>query len=187
MVKFKQNLFSTTPSVLKKGTVAMLCTLIVGLFVITGCIKDKSVVSTGGEKGGRGETPEYPIEIPFTEYSLLETPCQWVQMDDEEYVEPHVIIVNSDKELENYIACWEGSYPEIDFAKQTLLLARGISSCSAYAVCNSLQQLSEQSYEMKVDYFLGVLGVGTWYTPIIVNKLNKECTVELLINKKTEQ
>jgi hypothetical protein len=51
-----------------------------------------------------------------------------------------------------------------------------------------LQQLSEKSHEMKVDYFVTMLPmVTTWHAPIIVNKLSEECTVELLINKIIEQ
>ena len=64
---------------------------------------------------------DYPINIPFTEYALEETSCKWKNLpyDDK------VIIVNSNAELENYISGAGGSYPEIDFSKNTLLLVSG--------------------------------------------------------------
>ena len=37
MNKIKKNFFQTTPSVVKRSTAAMLCTLLVGLFVAYGC------------------------------------------------------------------------------------------------------------------------------------------------------
>ena len=40
MLKLNKKNFSTTPSVLKKSTVAMLCMVMVGLFLVTGCKKD---------------------------------------------------------------------------------------------------------------------------------------------------
>lgn len=58
-----------------------------------------------------------PIEIPFTKYSLVGTNCDWntIEMDK-------VIIINSYEELEKYITCTDGLYPDVDFSENTLLL-----------------------------------------------------------------
>ena len=47
MNKMKKNLFSPTPSVVKRGTVAMLCLMLAGLFLAAGCKKDNPVITTG--------------------------------------------------------------------------------------------------------------------------------------------
>ena len=63
MKKLTTKFFSTTPSVVKKGMAAMLCMVVVGLFLIAGCIKDKPVVITGGNGGqGQGSDPETSLE-----------------------------------------------------------------------------------------------------------------------------
>jgi len=184
MLYIKRNSFSTAPSALKKGTVATLCIVMMGLFLAVGCKKDNPTTSSGGKT----DELEYPIDVPFKEYSLEETSCRWVDISDEEWenlnYEPQVIIINSDSELEKYVTCWESGYPEINFSRQTLLLARGRISRN-YLVCNSLQQLSEQKYEMKVDRFTNLLpSYTTWNVPIIVDKLCEECTVELMVIHK---
>ncbi|MCL2040944.1 MAG: hypothetical protein FWG84_02740 [Bacteroidales bacterium] len=42
MEKFKENLFSATLSLVKRGTVAVLCLMLTGLFLVAGCKKDTS-------------------------------------------------------------------------------------------------------------------------------------------------
>ncbi|MDR0763074.1 MAG: hypothetical protein LBF01_01070, partial [Bacteroidales bacterium] len=44
------------------------------------------------------EEENKPIEIPFTEYSLAETSCQWINLD----YDNKIIVINSNEELENY-------------------------------------------------------------------------------------
>ena len=190
MLDIKRNSFSTTLNVVKKGTVATLCMVMMGLFLAVGCKKDNPTTSGGGTGGGKTDGLEYPIDVPFTEYSLEETMCNWLSLTQEEWEdlnsEPQVIIINSDSELKNYLSCafGESSYPEVNFSRQTLLLARGMIS-RGYLVCSGLQQLSEQKYEMKVDCFTNWLpSFATWYVPIIVNKLSEECTVELIVTHK---
>jgi len=68
----------------------------------------------------------YPIKIPFTEYSLSETLCLWNNYNYNLFSAPAVII-NSEDELHNYISCAEGNYIEIDFSKNTLILAAVIT------------------------------------------------------------
>ena len=121
--------------------------------------------------------PNYPINIPFDEYSLEGTQCQWTNLpyNDE------VIVINNKEELEKYISCTEVNYPEIDFSKHTLIIAHGLSTSSVLNTNASLQQISKQVYEMKVEVLVGYALVMTyWYVPIIVNKLRDGCIVELI-------
>ena len=127
---------------------------------------------------------KYPIEIPFTEYSLSGTSCQWKPLPYPYPYRDTVIVINSEEELEKYIECiGESDYPVIDFSTQTLLFAHGIASSSVVSInCNSLQQLSEQNFRMKVDIVLGYATVMTnWQVPITINKLGEGCTIELIV------
>ena len=133
---------------------------------------------------------EYPIDIPFTEYSLEETSCQWERFNYNNGGSlGEVILINSDEELNQYVACTGDSYPSIDFSKYTLLLARGLApSTTIYVNCNGLQQLSEQSYKMNIDLSLGNATVMTcWQVPIIIKKLSEESIVELVVTIKNDE
>ena len=61
MIKFISNSFSTTLNVVKKGTVVMLCMVLMGLFFAVGCKKDD------GKKDNAPKTD--PMEV---EYSIWE-------------------------------------------------------------------------------------------------------------------
>ncbi|MDR1227372.1 MAG: hypothetical protein LBK47_10850 [Prevotellaceae bacterium] len=63
----------------------------------------------------------YPIKVPFTEYSLGEASCRWRGC----YSTNNVIVINSDEELSNCITCVGNSYPAVDFSEHSLVLARG--------------------------------------------------------------
>jgi hypothetical protein len=164
MKKLKKNLFSVSPSVLKKGTVAMLCMVLTSLFLVVRCKKDDK------------EKPvEYPIDISFTEYSLKET-CHWKNLayDDK------VILINSDEELEKYIACTGSGYPTIDFSKHTLLLANGkVEGYVAEIIIKKLQQLSSNEYKLDMEIFNDATIVEEWTIALIVEKISEESRIEL--------
>ena len=123
---------------------------------------------------------DYPIKIPFEKYSLEETSCQWIDFDSLHEGKQGLIIINNNEELENYISCTEGTYPDIDFSKHSLLLAYGTAGRSfAYLNCG-LWQFSIQNYEMKIDIFTTHLHVITpWTVAIIVDKLSEGSSVAL--------
>ena len=129
----------------------------------------------------------YPIDIPFTEYSLAETLCQWKSLS---YLYPYsdtVVVINNEEDLEKYIECiGENNYPIIDFSTHTLLFAYGVAPSSVVNFnCNSLQQLSEQSYEMDVEIIVGdATVISNWQVPIMVNKLDEGCIIELIVTIK---
>jgi len=161
------------PSALKKGTVATLCMVMMGLFLAVGCKKDNPTTSGGGIGG---EEPTYPTDIPFTEYSLAET-CQWTNLA----YDNTVIVINSDEKLSQYMACTSGGYPEIDFEKQALLLASGATNSGIIKLTTkNLQQLSLDKYELnlEIDLFDNA-NVSTWSTALVVEKVREESILEL--------
>ena len=116
----------------------------------------------------------YPIEIPFIEYSLSGTSCQWVNLNYDETV----IIINNIEELENYIDCTD--YPEIDFSQYTLLLASGTTDYDIFNITKNVQQLSYSEYKLYAEISLyEVETIKEWTIALMVNKLNEENIMEL--------
>ena len=137
--------------------------LCLGTFLLVSC-----------EENGK---KEFPVVIPFDDYSLAGTSCQWRDFSDVDTL----IIINSTEELGNYVNCTD-NYPEIDFSKHTLLLAHGLETSSLIAKCEVLQQISEKSYKIKVSILPTDLTVMTyWHVPIIINKLDDDSTIDLVI------
>ena len=126
--------------------------------------------------------------IPFTEFSLSGTSCEWIKMEltEEDFPLPasELIIINSDEELRNHIACvvTDGEYklPVIDFSRYTLLLARGAGG-RPFISAVGLQQLSSQIYVMNVAQhgYVFIGGPVFWHVAIIINKLNEGDNVKL--------
>jgi len=127
---------------------------------------------------------EYPIELSFTEYSLSETSCQWINLPYDE----KVLIINSKTELEKYISCTEGSYPPIDFAKYSLLLASGkVNHEISKIYVKNLQQLSSKEHKLDVEigfYTDNYIANNLWNTVLLVEKLNKDSYFELSVTLK---
>ena len=126
---------------------------------------------------------EYPIDIPFEEYSLEGTSCQWINLNYNNG-NSNLIIINSTEELINYVSCTEGSYPEIDFSKNTLLLAYGVEGYWSYYDRTTLQQISTRDYLMTVYLFTSIApAVAYWQSPIIVSKITDGIAIELIVIK----
>jgi hypothetical protein len=131
-----------------------------------------SLILAGGlvscEKN-EGKNEEEPREIPFTEYSLSETDCRWVNTTSDK-----VIIINSNEELKKHIECEDDNYPAINFSKQTLLLASGATTHNVIGVNSHLKQYSKNSYELYVEVTLGTATVAQgWYISILTEKINE--------------
>jgi uncharacterized repeat protein (TIGR02543 family) len=89
----------------------------------------------------------YPVEIPFTEYSLEGTFCQWKNLN----YDNKIIVINSNEKLENYINCSDGNFQEIDFSKYTLLLANGTTRKGIYKINKNILQLSINKYKLDIE------------------------------------
>ena len=116
----------------------------------------------------------YPIEIPFEDYSLEGTSCKWKYFESGK-----AIIINSYEELENYISCTNGSYPEIDFSKYTLLIARGLTPSFPVAITNTTLLIgTPNEYTLNVRVQMGLLTMpGFWNMAILTQKILEETVV----------
>jgi hypothetical protein len=145
------------------------------------------IVAVGFASCGDKEPEEkYPLEVPFTEYSLEGTSCAWKTLEYGSELNPsEIAVINSNEELQNYLVCTEGSFPEIDFSKHTLILAHGGDAYLVKPNYKDLHQLSANRYEMRVNLLTTFLAmVSYWRVPIIVRKISNEATVELIITEE---
>jgi len=124
----------------------------------------------------------YPIDVPSSEYSLIETDCEWFKINTSGPAFSALLIINNNSELENYINCAESNYPEIDFSTQTLLLAYGLRTQVIYPFFQNLQKISSHIYKMHVYLERTVMQTYTeWYVPIVIDKIDESYQIDLII------
>ena len=166
MKNFK-NIFSD----MQKDVVTMLCIACVTFFIASGCGNSNTTLENNGEEDGS-------IDISFTEYSLAETSCQWKNLRYEGY-DGEIIIINSEKKMENYIT--DCSCPIIDFSKHTLLLVNGLSPNNIEKIKNIVfSKNSANEYNLNIIIHLGVSRVITsWNVSILVPKMTNNSVVKL--------
>jgi hypothetical protein len=127
---------------------------------------------------GKGEEVSIEEKVPFTEYSLAETFCQWSNLGHDE----KVIVINSNAELEQYITCTERTFPEIDFSKNTLLL---VSGGAAYGIGHLSKKLlfEKDRYVLEIKIQLNNATVAEyWFISILVSKIPNDATINLKVD-----
>jgi len=119
----------------------------------------------------------YPIKISFEEYSLEGTKCKWKNLPNSNTA----ILLNSNDELEQYIACHESTYPVIDFSKHSLLLASGkFYSGILEPVVTDFLQHSQNKYSLDMEITLSDTAVPkSWVKALVVKKMTEESKVKL--------
>ena len=126
---------------------------------------------------------DYPIEIPFTEYSLAGTSCQWRNFDYDytNFNNGEILVINSNEQLENYINCTIGNYPEINFETSSLIIAFGVANNGIYNIEKQLIQIGNSQYNLNATIKLKYTEVlQEWLIVIIVDKLSNDTMVTLL-------
>ena len=124
----------------------------------------------------------YPIEIPFEEYSLAGTFCQWKLRPNSHDFCDKLTIINNIVEFNNNITCTQGSYPpDIDYSEKTLLLANGYSQGYPVGITKiAFLKNSANNYTLNITVWSGILGtVLEWHSPILIPKISNESTVTL--------
>jgi hypothetical protein len=128
---------------------------------------------------GEKETNENPVEIPFVEYSLQGTNCQWTNLN----YDNKVIVINRNDDFKKYIDCTDESYPEIDFSKNTLLLASGGGGDIRRTEIQFLKN-TDNKYTLKVMLHEGIAAVVlAWKAAILLPKMSDKVTVTLIVEQ----
>jgi len=121
-------------------------------------------------------------EIPFFDYVLLETICLW--SNTLHNYTGRVIIINTLEELDQYITCAEGNYPDIDFSTQSLLLASGQYGYPDDVIEKSLRQIAENEYQLDIAFRLFETNIiECWDIAMVTSKLSSESIVKTNISR----
>ncbi|MCL2132437.1 MAG: hypothetical protein FWH36_08340 [Lentimicrobiaceae bacterium] len=124
--------------------------------------------------------PDYPIEIPFTDYSLnsSETGCDW---NYSQIKADSIYVINSQTELLTLVdRAWPSfSPPYIDFNLYSLVFVYG--NTNDYGITNldkNLRQLSKNEYELNVDVTLNdAIFAQQWVVAVLTKKITGNSSI----------
>ena len=120
---------------------------------------------------------QYPKEIYFTEYSLIGTSCQWINLPSDD----KVLIINSNDELYKYVSLSGTMCPDIDFSKKSLLLVSGyVTGSVSNMIVKDLKQVSSNKLIWNLEINLTYKDISSpWSMALIVEKVNDDFDVML--------
>ena len=125
--------------------------------------------------------PESPVELPYAEYSLSGTSCEWNFTKEDS----DIIVVNSREELEKYIVCdGECTAPSVDFEKHSLVIAHGGCTNGIHQIgVSKFVKFADEKYGLYIDIVMGWTDAPElWTYAIITDKLNGQNSVELFVD-----
>jgi hypothetical protein len=130
------------------------------------------------------EREETVNEIEFTKYAINEFGCRWENLNYDD----KIIIINSMQDFGNYANCTESDLSEIDFSKNTLLLASGVNTGGIDDVDATL--LTKIAYK-KDEYVLDVIiykndvavASENWQIAVLTPKISSAATVSVNKNE----
>jgi hypothetical protein len=118
----------------------------------------------------------FPKEVPFTEYSLVDTYCQWENLN----YDNKVIVINSNAELEEHISCQENDMPAINFTIHSLLV---VLEQGSVVISKRLIQTAPKEYLLHIDLMHDMtFDVRPLIIAIITQKLPSDAEVSLKRN-----
>ena len=126
----------------------------------------------------------FPIKIPFTEYSgssSVSSTFRCVYPNNLDF-NPNgsLTIINSYEEMEHYVSCTDSSFFDIDFSKQTLLLACGRAMQIINRMNTTLLKNGTNEYTLNVIIRLTPLTmVERWYTFVLTSKIDENAIITL--------
>ncbi|MDR0667363.1 MAG: hypothetical protein LBF90_01940 [Prevotellaceae bacterium] len=127
-------------------------------------------------KKEKGDT--FPQEVPFTEYSLTDTYCQWQNLN----YDKKLIIIDSLAALDEYVSCTEGTFPEIDFSKNTLLIVSGIGAGNVISIHTTFIQYAAAQYELSVIVRTRMLIITeSWRISILAPKIPNGAAINVTV------
>ena len=127
------------------------------------------------------------VEPAFGQLPLSESHRIWINQNIlGNSLQNKVVIINSEEELKKYFNNVfpdnvYGSLPNIDFSRQTLLLAAGTTATVEWKVnVKSFQHLSANKYKWDIEVLLTFLtGPGMWVAAYITKPLSTQSEIEL--------
>jgi hypothetical protein len=130
------------------------------------------------------EENETEKQIEFAEFAINESNCGWKNLN----YDSKVIIINNIQDLGNYLNCTESGLPEIDFSKNTLLLASGVNVGGIADVYATLltKRAGKDEYVLDLIVYKNETDVNNtnWQIAVCTPKISDAANV--LINKQED-
>ena len=127
---------------------------------------------------------QYPIEVAVTEFSLDSTAFSWTNLsfNHDSIGGGKVLIINSNEDLKNHITTADNDLPEIDFDKNSLLIAYGVAASGVYDLVEKLQQTGKNEYGMHVTIERTYVELNTeWVRAVVVEKISNNPKINLKV------
>lgn len=124
----------------------------------------------------------FPIQVPFTEYSLGET-CWWKNCDSTN----SVIVINSDEELSSYMGCEKrDSSLIVDFSELSLVLAKGGAISGLRHLDVDFSKEATNAYALNITaHTEKTIVAPPLLAAILVPKIDREAVVTLNVQQST--
>ena len=97
-----------------------------------------------------------------------------------------VIIINSDSKLKEYFVGTGDNYPNINFSKQTLLIASGMTPYGLYRKnIKGLQRILGNRYNLNIELYMGdTANIDNWAVALITKKISDNADIKLNVKIK---
>lgn len=126
-------------------------------------------------------TTTEPIDVPYMEYTLSGTPCEWSFAVDDN----NLIVVNSDEELERYIESESAAnFPFVDFTRYTMIIAQGGTPQGIYdTMVESFRKYSDTEYTLNIIVATTMTDAPElWTKALLVDKWDRLYTINLNVD-----
>ena len=116
----------------------------------------------------------------ITDYTL-NSRCQWINLN---YDNKEVMLINSHSELGKYISCSQDIFSDIDFSKQTLLLASGTTKIYGFGSIFKRLVKIEDRYILDVGLsFDNHRPASKWVIAVVTDKIeNTDILLHVVVN-----
>ena len=118
--------------------------------------------------------------IPITDY-VLNSDCQWTNLA---YDNKEIIPINSKSEMEKFCSCSEGTFADIDFSNNTLLIASGATKIYGFGKISKRFVKVEDKYVFDVGIFYNnTLPATKWVIAVVIDKfVNQDIWLHVVVN-----
>jgi len=138
-------------------------------------------IPTGGT--ATGDVRPDAVSVSYKKYSLEESACEWKE-DRFAASNGTVVVINNNESLENYVGCIEGTYPAVDFSRQTLLVATGLEAYQNTPVIGTLVKNPDGAYAMEVNMNVSdAPAPNFWQVSVVVDKIDDDSRISVAVQR----
>ena len=124
---------------------------------------------------------EFPVEVPYTDFSFYGKQCLW-NYESFPMDENNTVIVYNADELKPYLRAQDIDFVDVDFSKQSVLLAHCyVKPGGILDVTKEIHLISENNYDFNVSITVNTVSLllQRHIVAIVTNKLNSDSNIKL--------